>query len=312
VPEISLVVSTCRRPRDLAACLDSVCRARGREFADFEVVVVDDGGRAEPQRRKGDLEVRWISLPRNLGQPAAQAAGAAVARGEILAFLDDDAEVAPDWVSAIHAYFGEHPDMSAVVGRVLPLDPEHLLSRMRQQVYERRHRSYLEPEFRTRLAERLSLAAVSAPLLSDHLSGGNCAVRRRVYRELAPQGPEPRRGGDRRLTSRLFAAGYALGYDPRMLIYHRHFHGYRFLARNSVEVGRSQAAARLAGSAWPRAVASVCARLARAPFRIFGQQHLARADPSFAKVYLAYLGILLLESAGEIDYLWRRSLPQER
>ena len=54
---------------------------------------------------------RGLSHARNVGTEVAQ--------GDILAFTDDDCEVAPDWVEVIQEIFTEHPDVGVAGGEVV-------------------------------------------------------------------------------------------------------------------------------------------------------------------------------------------------
>ena len=54
------------------------------------------------------------------GLSGARNTGTAVAKAEIVAFLDDDAEAAPDWLERLAALYDD-PDVLAVGGRVEPL-----------------------------------------------------------------------------------------------------------------------------------------------------------------------------------------------
>jgi glycosyltransferase involved in cell wall biosynthesis/GT2 family glycosyltransferase len=102
-PFCSVVVATHARPERLAACLDALARLdypRDR----YEVVVVDDGDcvdrEALARRYRGRLDLRLVAQPRG-GPAAARNAGAARARGELLAFTDDDCEPEPAWLSLL-------------------------------------------------------------------------------------------------------------------------------------------------------------------------------------------------------------------
>jgi cellulose synthase/poly-beta-1,6-N-acetylglucosamine synthase-like glycosyltransferase len=78
----------------------------------FEVVVVDDGGSSpldEIVRTYGEgLAVRLIRQS-NSGPGAARNTGAAQAKGEYLAFTDDDCRPAPDWLSSLETGFKDYP-----------------------------------------------------------------------------------------------------------------------------------------------------------------------------------------------------------
>ncbi len=87
-PTVSVIVTTCDRPRLLQDALASVA---AQVPPPLEVRVGDDGGGHGGSIADGlpILQLTWLSLA--LGQPgAARNAAAAGARGDVLAFLDDD------------------------------------------------------------------------------------------------------------------------------------------------------------------------------------------------------------------------------
>jgi glycosyltransferase involved in cell wall biosynthesis len=88
-PTISVVIPTKNRHSMLAEAIASVLR---QDFHDYEIVVVDDGvGAAE-------FIAEWFAAERSVrcadnskaGQVRARNLGVSLARGEIVAFLDDD------------------------------------------------------------------------------------------------------------------------------------------------------------------------------------------------------------------------------
>ena len=87
-PTVSVIVTTCDRPRLLR---DALTSGAAQSPPPLEVRVADDGG-GHAGSVADDLpilQLTWLSL--RLGQPgAARNAAAAGARGEVLAFLDDD------------------------------------------------------------------------------------------------------------------------------------------------------------------------------------------------------------------------------
>jgi glycosyltransferase involved in cell wall biosynthesis len=93
---VSVVVPTHNRPHELALAVRSVL---GQTLRDLEVVVVDDGSRTPVDLNAAGLaDGRVVLLRHETPQGVAQARNAAIAaaRGEWVAFLDDDDLWAPD------------------------------------------------------------------------------------------------------------------------------------------------------------------------------------------------------------------------
>jgi glycosyltransferase involved in cell wall biosynthesis len=86
VPTFTIVIPTYGRPEFLAEAISSVL---AQSFTDFECVVVDDAS-PEPASLPPDPRLRLIRRECNGGPPAARNTGIDAARGEYVAFLDDD------------------------------------------------------------------------------------------------------------------------------------------------------------------------------------------------------------------------------
>ncbi len=121
-PLVSVVIPTRDRAGQLAACLESLLHLT---YPAFEVVVVDnapsdDSTRDLVEDRFGtDPRVRYVRETR-AGASLARNIGAEEARGEIVAFTDDDAVVDPLWVSGLVAGFWRDPGVVCVAGLTLP------------------------------------------------------------------------------------------------------------------------------------------------------------------------------------------------
>jgi len=133
----SVVVPTFQRPEGLARCLEALATQelpRDR----FEVVVVDDGSPNPPReivaRFASALNVRLIEQA-NAGPAAARNAGAAAARGELLAFTDDDCRPDPHWLRALDEMVARHPGC-AIGGRVENVFGDGLYSTASQLLIE--------------------------------------------------------------------------------------------------------------------------------------------------------------------------------
>jgi len=95
VTEVSVIIPTRNRSKLLEASLRSVLWQRN---VDLETIVVDDGSTDDTPsvlRSLGD-RIRVVRHDRSQGVSAARNRGIAEARGEWVAFLDDDDLWAPD------------------------------------------------------------------------------------------------------------------------------------------------------------------------------------------------------------------------
>jgi glycosyltransferase involved in cell wall biosynthesis len=126
-PRVSVVIPTCGRPHLLARCLDALDRQRLEPEA-CEVIVVDDGRsdvtRAQVQaraRRGAGLAALRYLRPDGRGPAAARNCGWQAARGEIIAFTDDDTIPDADWLR--RGLMAMEPGRAAVRGRVVVPEP---------------------------------------------------------------------------------------------------------------------------------------------------------------------------------------------
>src|SRR5215470_15202715 len=115
-PFFSIVVPTYRRPAQLAVCLDAITRL-DYPADRFEVIVVDDGSGAPPETAvaavRGRVDVTLLAPPHR-GPAAARNAGAAHAKGDVLAFTDDDCAPDASWLRALARCLG--PDALCAAG----------------------------------------------------------------------------------------------------------------------------------------------------------------------------------------------------
>jgi teichuronic acid biosynthesis glycosyltransferase TuaG len=114
---ISVVISTFERPQ---ACERALVSVLDQLDQPLEVLICDNGSRDETQQRfrdweKRDRRVRYLRIASNTGTPAApRNLGVAQARGDWVAFLDDDDEWLPQKLSVQRTLMsGEGPDMIA-------------------------------------------------------------------------------------------------------------------------------------------------------------------------------------------------------
>ena len=219
----SVVIPTFNRPDRLARCLQGLAGMRSAR-ADFEVIVVDDGG-SRPLADiiagfKDRLNVRLIRQE-NAGPAAARNAGAAQARGSLLAFTDDDCVPDPEWLVQLLAAHQEQPG-ALLGGLTINALAENLLSEASQQLV-----SYLYDYH-----ERTS----GAPAF---FTSNNMALARALFLE-APFDTSFRlaAGEDREFCDRWLARGRTLHRADGAVIYHYHQLGPAAYWRQHFNYGR--------------------------------------------------------------------------
>ena len=115
---VSAVVCTYRRAPYLAKALESLAR-QSLPKAGYEVIVVDNACEEEVRvlvsSYAAEAQVSYIAESR-VGLSQARNRGLENARGEFVAFLDDDAVAAPGWLDAIRQTFVESGSTLAAVG----------------------------------------------------------------------------------------------------------------------------------------------------------------------------------------------------
>lgn len=117
-PLVSAIICTHNRDRYLGFAIDSLL---AQDFSDFEIIVVDNGSsdrtREVVEARLKDQRLRYI-YKSEIGLSIARNTGAKIAYGEILAYLDDDAIAAPQWLKTIYTAYRENPRLAIAGGKV--------------------------------------------------------------------------------------------------------------------------------------------------------------------------------------------------
>src|SRR5271165_4055355 len=222
-PRLTVCLCTHNRPAYARDCLAGL-RNQTVEAGRFSVLVVDSGSvaaaRAElaeivaahPGARLIVVDRPGVSLARNIG---ARAAG-----GGYIAYIDDDAVPATDWVERIIAAIQEAPRPPAVIGgRILPVWEAPLPSwwpaslRGVLSIIETEGRGeYRSPELPTTLEPYGANVTIRVPAL---LAAGGFGTK------VGRQGDILLSDEEVQLAWRLQDAGHPARYDSRIVVYHR-------------------------------------------------------------------------------------------
>jgi GT2 family glycosyltransferase len=239
-PFVSVVVCTHERPDSLADCLASLAAV---DYPTLEIVIVDNAPRTTRTRElvEGwpDARLRYVcaEIP---GLSAARNYGVERARGEIVAFTDDDVKVDPNWVRGLVRGFGRREDVGLVTGLVLAAE----LESPSQGLFERK------VTWGAALLPRLFAVGSSVPAVTMTPfncgmvgAGASFAARRSTLIEIGPfdealgAGTPSRGGEDLDYFRRVLVGGRAIAFEPASLVWHYHRRDMESLRRQMLGYG---------------------------------------------------------------------------
>ncbi|MEZ0542763.1 glycosyltransferase family 2 protein [Fibrella arboris] len=109
-PYFTVVLPTANPPDRLLTCLQALGQQQ-LSRNQFEIVVVDEANNPETAAlvaafvHRSHIEVRYLAQPRPMGLAAARNRGWRAARGQYIAFTDDDCLPQPNWLVAAQRMF---------------------------------------------------------------------------------------------------------------------------------------------------------------------------------------------------------------
>lgn len=117
---MSVVIPTRNRPGSLSLCLDSLEK---QVVPPYEVIVVIDGKPTDEVHQvignfRNKLSIIQITNHRG-GEHLSRDIGADTATGEVVAYIDDDVILVPEWSAEIIKGYQENKDAAGVGGRVI-------------------------------------------------------------------------------------------------------------------------------------------------------------------------------------------------
>lgn len=226
LPMVSVIVCTYNGSATIEDTLEGILKL---DYPNFEVIVVNDGSKDNVESIIKKFPVKLISTSNN-GLSSARNTGMYAARGEILAYIDDDASPDQQWLKYIayayatsnHACIGGPnicPEDSGFIATCVanaPGGPVHVL---------------INDE------------------LAEHVPGCNMTFRKEALMQIHGFDPLFRTAGDDvDVCWRIQQAGHTIGFHPAALVWHKRRNSLRAFWRQQKGYGKAEA---LLEAKWP-------------------------------------------------------------
>lgn len=225
-PSISVVLCSYNGARVIGRCLDGLAR---QEYPAYEVIVVDDGSTDDTARIAGAYDVTLISTP-NQGLSAARNEGLARARGDVVAYIDDDAWPDRDWLRYL-GWVYLTTDHVGVGGPNLPPPDDGRTAGL------------------VALAPGGPLHVLRSDTEAEHIPGCNSSFRTERLRAIGGYDVRYRTAGDDvDVCWRLHERGWTIGFAPGAMVWHHRRGTVRGYLRQQRGYGFAEA---LLERAWP-------------------------------------------------------------
>jgi len=207
-PLFSVVIPSFKRPVQLRKCLHALARQR-LPRDEFEVIVTDDGAFLRSREWQAEfrdglgLDLTVLSQPR-AGPARARNRAVLCARGDLLAFTDDDCEPAEEWLASLKPFLRAHPQC-LVGGHVVNALPRNPCSTASQLLVDFLYSFY------------------TANGVPRFFTSNNFALSRRGFESIGGFSQSfPLTGEDREFCARWASSGRPVQYLPEAVVFHAH------------------------------------------------------------------------------------------
>ena len=231
-PNLTVVVCTRGRPQSLENTLESLAKLVYPKDK-LDLLVVDNAPADDTVTKiiARFPRFRRVVEPRP-GLNWARNYAIKVAKGEIVAYADDDVRVDPLWAKGI-AYRFSDPQVGCVTGLVAPAELETEAQLMFEE-YGGFGKGFKSKQFSLELARtwdynKLPRAWRYFPLVAGHFgTGANMALRKSIFDktglfdECLGAGTRTKGASDVEMFYRVIRHGFTLVYEPQALIWHYH------------------------------------------------------------------------------------------
>lgn len=226
LPLISIVVCSYNGSKTIRDTLLGLSRL---EYPNYEVIVVNDGSKDNTAEIASQFYVQLISTE-NRGLSSARNTGLHASRGEIIAYIDDDAYPDPKWLTYLASSYLS-TDHAGIGGPNLPPKEAELISHCVANSPGGPCHVLLDDE------------------IAEHIPGCNMSFRRSVLIEIGGFDPVFRAAGDDvDICWRIQERGYTIGFHHSAFVWHHRRSSLKTYWKQQEGYGKAEA---LLEKKWP-------------------------------------------------------------
>ncbi len=217
-PSISVVVCTYNGNRTIRDCLEGL---RKVDYPNFEVIVVNDGSTDGTEIIAKEYGFRVISIP-NGGLSNARNVGMRAAKGEIVAYIDDDAVPDPQWLTYLAATFLSTDHVGVGGPNIPPADDGPIAECVANSPGGPIHVLLTDQQ-------------------AEHIPGCNMAFRKAALEAIGGFDPQFRIAGDDvDLCWRILKRGWTLGFNPAAMVWHHRRNSVKSYWKQQLNYGKAE------------------------------------------------------------------------
>lgn len=223
-PLVSVVLCTYNGGRTITESLEHL---KSIDYPNYEVVIVNDGSNDNTVsilKMYSDSYGYKVINTGNRGLSYSRNLGIAASRGEIIAYIDDDAYPDPQWLYYLAISFMKNPDFAAVGGpNIVPPEDGMIAQCVANSPGGPAH-------------------VLISDKVAEHIAGCNMAFRREVLEELGGFDVQFHTAGDDvDVCWRIIKAGYKIGFSPSALVWHHRRSSIKKYWKQQYNYGRAEA-----------------------------------------------------------------------
>jgi GT2 family glycosyltransferase len=217
-PSISVVICTRNGERTIRDCLEGLRRI---DYPNFEVLIVNDGSTDSTEAITREYNFRVISIP-NGGLSNARNVGMRAAKGEIVAYIDDDAVPDPQWLTYLAATFLSTDHVGVGGPNIPPADDGAVAECVANSPGGPIHVLFTDQE-------------------AEHIPGCNMAFRKVALEAVGGFDTQFRIAGDDvDLCWRIQKRGWTLGFNPAAMVWHHRRNSVKSYWKQQLNYGKAE------------------------------------------------------------------------